>query len=379
MPSDWARALAAATPTRSPVKSPGPTSTATAPRSPGTRPTWRSRCSSAGVRVSTWRRRPVSANSASTPAGVRTATPTVSVAVSMATSAGTRSPGPGPVLRAGPPRRAHAASRPSAASTSAARRSQFPRPAIESSRRGRRARRVGGDEGDLECALAEGGDGEVPPLDEGDGVLFHQLGQGEIGDLGHRAGAVDVGVDELGDRQRRARSGSDAPARRSGWSPGPATPSAAAKPWAKTVLPAPRSPTRSTTSPARHRPARRPASSGSPRATPWRAAGASSRARRRHEPLGPHEVGPHLGHGFAPGPQHIGRVVRRHEGGTAPLEDLAAQLADAPRALEEELGGEVPQGDDDGSGRSARSAPRDRGDTPRSRRAPDRGSAAGGT
>ena len=56
---------------------------------------------------------------------------------------------------------------------------------------------VGDDERDLERALAEGGDGEVPPLDEGDGVLFDQLGHGEIGDLGDRGGAVDVGVDEL--------------------------------------------------------------------------------------------------------------------------------------------------------------------------------------
>ena len=39
MPSDWARALAAATPTRRPVKSPGPTSTATTSRSAGARPT----------------------------------------------------------------------------------------------------------------------------------------------------------------------------------------------------------------------------------------------------------------------------------------------------------------------------------------------------
>ena len=45
MPSDWASPLAAATPTRRPVKSPGPMSTATTPRSPGTRSSWVSRCS----------------------------------------------------------------------------------------------------------------------------------------------------------------------------------------------------------------------------------------------------------------------------------------------------------------------------------------------
>ena len=75
MPSAWASPLAAATPTRSPVKRPGPTSTATTSRSAGVRPTCARRCSSAGVSVSTWRRRPVSVNSASTPAAVRTATP----------------------------------------------------------------------------------------------------------------------------------------------------------------------------------------------------------------------------------------------------------------------------------------------------------------
>ena len=343
MPSDWARALAAATPTRSPVKSPGPTSTATAPRSPGTRATWRSRCSSAGVRVSTWRRRPVSANSASTPAGVRTATPTVSVAVSMATTAGTRSPGPGP--RRPPPTRPSALTPRSVRARPPPRRPGAPSSPVRRSRLAprRRARRVGGDEGDLECALAEDGDGEVAPLDEGDGILFHQLGQGEIGDFGHRGSAVDVGVDELGDgsvgpaavmtHQRERRAGHRAchteRGRKALGEDGLAGAEVAHE-------------EHDVAGPAQAGDAAGQLPGLRGRA-PWRAAGASSRARRRHEPLGPHEVRPHLGHGLAPGPQHIGRVVRGHEGGTASLEDLAAQLADAPRALEQELGGEVPR------------------------------------
>ena len=87
MPRDWASALAAATPTRRPVNSPGPTSTATSPRSARDQVDLGQQVLQRGGHVSTWRRRPVSANSASTPAAVRTATPTVSVAVSMATVA----------------------------------------------------------------------------------------------------------------------------------------------------------------------------------------------------------------------------------------------------------------------------------------------------
>ena len=110
---------------------------------------------------------------------------------------------------------------------------------------------------------------------------------------------------------------------------------------------------RRTTSPARHRPASEAASA--------RVASAESvvvcnghaalalaltRSRRPHEALGPDEVRPHLGHGLATGPQGVRRVVRRHQKGVAALEDLPAQLPDAPRLVEQQLGGEVAEGDD---------------------------------
>ncbi len=207
-------------PTRRPVKSPGPMSTATTPRSPGTRSSWASRCSRAGVRVSTWRRRPVSVSSACTPAAVRTATPTVSVAVSIATMArGARSASPLSALTASarpPP--------PAAAATSSDRSAQRPRPTRVSDAPLGRPERIGRDQRHLERAVAQRRRGQVAPLDEGHRVLLDQLGQGQVGHLVQRAGAVDVGVDEHARPGCPRRSGTGAPARRSGWSPGPARP-----------------------------------------------------------------------------------------------------------------------------------------------------------
>ena len=188
---------------------------------------------------------------------------------------------------------------------------------------------------------------QLAPLDERDRVLLDQLGQGQVGHLVQRARPVDVGVDEQPDRaalaaavlahQREGRAGHRARA-----PPG-----------------RPRSPGRRPSCRPRGRPpaGRRrragtappggPPAPGSRRATRSSTRRASSRAIRRHEPLGPDEVGPHLGHGLAARPQHVGRVIGRDEAGPAPVEDLAAQLADALGGLEQELGGEVAQRDDD--------------------------------
>src|SRR6516164_2228447 len=99
---------------------------------------------------------------------------------------------------------------------------------------------------------------------------------------------------------------------------GPSTPSAAAKPWAKVVLPAPRSPTRRNTSPARLK--------GASRAATARVASADSVTRSRparQQPLGAHQVRPHLGHGLAAAAQDVGGVVGRDEMSHAAFEHLA--------------------------------------------------------
>src|SRR6516165_3258637 len=107
---------------------------------------------------------------------------------------------------------------------------------------------------------------------------------------------------------------------------GPSTPSAAAKPWAKVVLPAPRSPTRRNTSPARLKGASRAAtarvaSADSVTRTPF----AFTRSRpARQQPLGAHQVRPHLGHGLAAAAQDVGGVVGRDEMSHAAFEHLAA-------------------------------------------------------
>ena len=53
-----------------------------------------------------------------------------------------------------------------------------------------------GVERDVEGVIAQRGGGQVPPFDEGDGALLHQLGQGQLHHLTDGAGAVDVGVDQ---------------------------------------------------------------------------------------------------------------------------------------------------------------------------------------
>src|SRR6516225_3612714 len=81
--SAWARALAVATPTRSPVNSPGPTSTATTPTSCRSISACSQMNAIAGVRISAWRRPRAAWKDASTPSCPPRAQPTCEVAVSM--------------------------------------------------------------------------------------------------------------------------------------------------------------------------------------------------------------------------------------------------------------------------------------------------------
>ena len=48
------------------------------------------------------------------------------------------------------------------------------------------------------ASRAEHGLGHVPPLDDGHGVVLHQLAEGEVGDLAQMLEAVQVGVQERG-------------------------------------------------------------------------------------------------------------------------------------------------------------------------------------
>ena len=79
--SAWAMALAAAIPTRSPVKSPGPMSTATTEISLSSTLAWRRTKSIDGTRVSAWRFPRAECAEASTPSWPPMAQPTCCVAV----------------------------------------------------------------------------------------------------------------------------------------------------------------------------------------------------------------------------------------------------------------------------------------------------------
>ena len=81
--SACANALPAASPTRMPVNSPGPTSTAMQPSLASSMSAWRHTNSIAGVRISAWRVPRATSNVAITPSWPPIATPTCSVAVSM--------------------------------------------------------------------------------------------------------------------------------------------------------------------------------------------------------------------------------------------------------------------------------------------------------
>src|SRR5688572_10613825 len=86
-----------------------------------------------------------------------------------------------------------------------------------------------------------------------------------------------------------------------------------------------------------------------PRRTWWRRRSRRDRLRLR-EPqrfLHPDEIGPHLGHRLATTPQHRRRMERGDEHAVAERVAPPPQLGDPLLRLQEELGREVPEGDDD--------------------------------
>ena len=92
----------------------------------------------------------------------------------------------------------------SAAATSSARSLQRPRPTTVDARAAGAQPATSGTTSVTSSALSpKAGSGQVTPLDEGHRVLLDQLRQGEVRHLRHRAGAVDVGVDEARDRAAR--------------------------------------------------------------------------------------------------------------------------------------------------------------------------------
>ena len=244
MPSPWARPLAVATPTRRPVKSPGPTSTATASTvGEGDAGLLEHVGDAPGPGASACRRRPVAQTPARGPPSSATATPTSSVAVSMP-SEDHRRPA------------AHAVD-PGAPATSSRRSAHAgPRPAIVTvrrRRRRRRRRRPGARASTVERGSSpEDRRGRRRPTRPGHRpVLRPARAAPRSSHLGQvtRAG-----------RGRRGPAGAARPRPAHGYwrtrvkvglVTGPATPRPRAKPWANVVLPAPSPPTSSTTSPAR--------------------------------------------------------------------------------------------------------------------------------
>ena len=333
MPSDWASPLAAATPTRRPVKSPGPDVDGDDPESAGARSTWASRWATVGVK-----RLDVAATAVSAELGlarrrrVRTATPTVSVAVSMATMVTLSLPAaPTVAPSTRRQRRRHPV---------AARPAQRPATTVDG-RRDRAASSSGTASVTSSGLVAQRRGGHVAPLDHGHGVLLDQLGQGQIGHLGHRAGAVDVGVDQPGHRAP-GHSGTGARARRWGSSPA-GHPERGGEPLGEDRL------ARAEAADEQHDVAG--LGTAGPGDPPAARVAAGWRGRvftglfdvwgRPDQPLGPHQVGPHLGHGLAAGAQDVGRVVGGDEVGRPPVRRRGPAARGCPGALEEELGGEV--------------------------------------
>ena len=350
IPSPWASPLAVATPTRSPVNSPGPTSTAIAldvargPPPPAPAPASIAGRQGLGVaapagdrharRARPRRRRPPRRPSRS-PTRCRAAI-TGGPAANGATAAAQR------------PARGD---RPSPARAAGERHGAGPRRSRPS--RGERDLRA--------RSSPRTGAPTSPHSTSADRAVLHQLAEREVGHLGQAVEPVEVGVDQLahpaaaGTRYWRTSVNV-------GLVTGPSTPRAAAKPWANTVLPAPSPPIE------QHEVARPalPGERGRQRAGRVGAVGAgaqhpgaahprSSSARRagrlgaRQQPLRPDQVGPHLGDHLAAGAQRERRVVGGDEvaaagtGTRVPRSDLIPSVVPSSEA-----GGEVPEGDHHG-------------------------------
>src|SRR5438477_8787223 len=176
--SAWAKAFAVAIPTRRPVKSPGPMSTATALTSRRLMLASRHTNWIAGASVSAWRRPRAAWNSARTPSTPPTAQPTWTVAVSMPRTIIDSGPGPTPE-RGG--------QRPLARRPGRAHRVEVDDPLVVP---------LGPVQPHLEEVGGQRGSGHVSPLDHGDRALVDELRQRQVDDLLEEVETVDVGVDE---------------------------------------------------------------------------------------------------------------------------------------------------------------------------------------
>src|SRR4051812_34613598 len=195
--SAWAIAFADATPTRSPVNSPGPRSTATQLISDRSMRAWRRTKSIAGMSVSAWRFPRFECDCASTPSCPPMATPTCEVDVSM------------PRISMSPSRSPRRERLPDSALARVP--GQPDRAQLDD------AIVVAGAEGDpdLEEVRRQRRCDRVAPLDERHRALVEQLGQPHVEHLLHLLEAVHVDVVEqepppfvlAGEGERRARDG----------------------------------------------------------------------------------------------------------------------------------------------------------------------------
>ena len=192
--SPWAKPLAVATPTRRPVKSPGPTSTATASTSPRATPAWSRTWAMAGATDSACRRRPVAQTTARGPALVGHGHPD-QLGRRLDTEQDHRRPSrrssPGATASAsrGPP------VGPGVAALDRHRPGRRRRPAEgRAPPSGRRDRRPGRPRRPIRR-----GPRAVRPLHR---ASLDELGQAEVGHLGQPVEPVDVGVEELAERAR---------------------------------------------------------------------------------------------------------------------------------------------------------------------------------
>ena len=238
-------------------------------------------------------------------------------------------------------------------------------------RRGRRRRRRAraGPRGSRAAAAGT----IVAPLDHRDPTLVEQLREAEVEHLGEVLEAVHVEVVERRGAPRTAAIVNV------GLVMGSMTPSAAPKPWANAVLPAPRSPASRMTSPGRRQwPGRRPGA-GCRRPT-WAQtaisvtgrlpAAGTCLARTRSA---------RICAAAAAATQHVRRVQGRHELPVAEGVHRPPQLRDAVGGAEQQAGRHVAEGHDDRRVDELELAVEVAATRRRSRRAGGRGCPAAGT
>ena len=198
-------------------------------------------------------------------------------------------------------------------------------------------------EADLQVLGRQGGDHGVPPLDERDALVVEQLADPEVDQLLEVFEAVGVDVDDgepavvgVHDDERRARDRL-------------LHPEGAAEALHERRLPGAEvaGEQEQVARPGHARQLLRPAPAC--RRPTWCEPSARPRSRGQSVEgvFGSHEVGAHLGQRLSATAEHRRRVVRRHEHPVAVRIAATPHLGDAVVRVEQELGREVAQGDDD--------------------------------